>query len=209
MTSRNIFFESGENRLEGVLYEPEDKDILISIVLHPHPSYGGSMYNNVVDGICSILNKNNFGAFKFNVSGVGRSSGHFEGFKKAHEDVKNSIEYLRNNLGYNKIGFIGYSWGSYAGLKALFDDNSIIFLAGVSPPINLWNYNFLTKKESKQPKCFVVGEYDNFCDSDKFEELFEKIPVEKKVLKLIPTDHFYMGYEEMAANFILDFIKSL
>lgn len=206
MTEKRITFISDENKLEGILYEPRESDDIMSVVLHPHPLYGGSMNNNVVNAVCETLYKNGLGAFKFNVHGVGRSTGNFEGFSKAHEDVKNSISFLRR--AYNNIGFVGYSWGSYAGLKALYNDNSLKFLIGISIPVSLWNYKFLTDDISKQPKFFVVGKYDNFCDIEKFKKIFEKIPVKNKDYKVIPTDHFYGGFEDDAANHVLDFIKT-
>ncbi|MBD3226841.1 MAG: hypothetical protein GF329_01530 [Candidatus Lokiarchaeota archaeon] len=206
MTEKRITFISSENKLEGILYEPEESDNIVSVVLHPHPLYGGSMNNNVVNAVCDILYKNGLGALKFNVHGVGRSTGNFEGFSKAHKDVKNSIIFLREL--YDNIGFIGYSWGSYAGLKALYNDNTIKFLVGISIPVSLWNYKFLTKEKSKQPKFFIVGKYDNFCDLNRFKKIFEKIPIENKAYKVISTDHFYVGVEEEAANYVLDFINN-
>ncbi|MHA1229123.1 MAG: alpha/beta hydrolase [Candidatus Helarchaeota archaeon] len=204
MVGKYLKFESGENELEGVLFEPGDKNNIISIVLHPHPQYGGSMNNNVVDGVCNVLSKNGLGAFKFNCSGVGNSGGRLEGFERAFLDVKNAVKFLKKD--YENIGFIGYSWGSYAGLKALIDDNILKFLGGISPPVSLWDYSFLTKESSKQPKVFVIGENDFFCDKNRFIQLFNQIKVEKKAYKILPTDHFYVGYEEEAGKFILEFI---
>ena len=46
-----ISFLSGNLKLEGVLYSPEARsNLAAAIVLHPHPQFGGSMDNNVVDG---------------------------------------------------------------------------------------------------------------------------------------------------------------
>ncbi|MHA1270435.1 MAG: alpha/beta hydrolase [Candidatus Helarchaeota archaeon] len=201
-----LTFKANKNELEGVLYEPINNEELMVIVLHPHPEFGGSMYNNVVDGVCRILNSNGIGAFKFNVSGIGKSTGKYSGFDQAHEDVKLAVNYLKKD--YNSIGFVGYSWGSYAGLKALITDNTIRFLCGIAPPVLLWDYNFLTTPTSKQPKCFIIGEYDNFCNKVRFLNIFDKIPIEKKAFKVIYTDHFYVGHEEEAGNFILEFIRT-
>jgi len=207
MTIENIKFKSGINELEGVLFRPKDNESIVSIVLHPHPEYGGSMHNNVVDGVCEILYSNGLGAFKFNVSGVGNSTGRFEGFEKAYDDVKAAVSFLRKE--FKNIGFVGYSWGSYAGLKALIYDNSLKYLCGIAPPVSLWDYSFLIDEKSLQPKCFILGEYDYFCDVDKFLRIFEQIPISKKAYKILPTDHFYLGFEREAANFILNFILNL
>ena len=207
MVGKILTFNSNNNKLEGVLYEPKGDKKVISIVLHPHPEFGGSMHNNVVNGVCEVMQEFG-GAFKFNCSGVGGSTGRFEGFSKAYEDVKNAVLFLREELNYINIGFIGYSWGSYAGLKALIEDNSMKFLCGISPVISMWNYNFLTKNTSKQPKCFVIGENDTFCNNNKFIKIYEKIPIENKAYKILSTNHFYAGYEKLAANFILKFIQN-
>ncbi|MHA1312270.1 MAG: alpha/beta hydrolase [Candidatus Helarchaeota archaeon] len=204
MTHKYLTFYSDKNKLEGILYEPKENSKTVSIVLHPHPEFGGSMDNNVVNGVCEVLNKNGLGAFKFNCSGIGRSTGYYGGFSQAHKDIISAVEFLKSD--FENIGFIGYSWGSYTGLKALYLDNSIKFLCGISPPLSFWNFDFITDKASKQPKVFVIGEYDEFCNKEDFINLFEKIPVKQKSYKILPTNHFYLGFETLAGEFILDFI---
>ena len=49
MNEELIFFKAGTVKIEGLLQTlPGDKGVVIS---HPHPLYGGSMYNNVVESL--------------------------------------------------------------------------------------------------------------------------------------------------------------
>ena len=53
MKETRVTFQSDELTLEGLLSEaaaPSDT----AVVCHPHPQYGGSMYNNVVEAILEV-----------------------------------------------------------------------------------------------------------------------------------------------------------
>jgi alpha/beta superfamily hydrolase len=56
MQQQRITFPSGSLKLEGILYLPEGNGPFPGVVVcHPHPLYGGSMDNNVVDAVCGAL----------------------------------------------------------------------------------------------------------------------------------------------------------
>ena len=54
MAEERVFISSGELQIEGLLENlPGDKGV---VVTHPHPLYGGDMYNNVVEAISIKVN---------------------------------------------------------------------------------------------------------------------------------------------------------
>ncbi|MHA1263977.1 MAG: alpha/beta hydrolase [Candidatus Helarchaeota archaeon] len=200
-----VFFTSENFKLEGVLYSPAEQGVYpAAIVLHPHPQYGGSMANNVVDAICAKLEESMV-ALKFNCRGVGRSEGVSTGGKEEGKDVLAAINFLKSKEGVNKnkLIFIGYSWGTYVGLPVTFDNPDIQLLIAVACPVGLWNYSYM--KKCKKPKLFITGTHDQFAPREKLESLYEKLP-EPKELNILETDHFYWGQERQLANIIQKFL---
>ena len=62
--------------LEG-LYEGVSPD-LGAVITHPHPLYGGSMLNPVVEAIENAYRTVGFSTLRFNFRGSGNSSGVFD-----------------------------------------------------------------------------------------------------------------------------------
>ncbi len=59
-----IFFQSGDIQIEGMLYKvSDDKGV---VVTHPHPVYGGDMYNYVVELIAAAYRKKGYTTPRFN-----------------------------------------------------------------------------------------------------------------------------------------------
>jgi alpha/beta superfamily hydrolase len=54
MNEIQVSFRSGDLTLEGLLANPGG-NAPAAVVCHPHPMYGGSMYNNVVDAMLAAM----------------------------------------------------------------------------------------------------------------------------------------------------------
>lgn len=202
----NIFFQSDHLKLEGVLYYPENQnDLPGAIVMHPHPQFGGSMYNNVVDAVCEELEPSMI-AMKFNCRGVGRSEGHSTGGKEEGKDIQAAINYLKTNdaIDQEKLIFIGYSWGTYVGLPVTYKNSDIKLLVSISCPVGMWNYDYL--RDCEKPKLMIGGAYDQFAPLDKIKQLFDQLS-EPKELCILETDHFYGGQEKKMAERVLQFLN--
>jgi alpha/beta superfamily hydrolase len=203
---KTISFLSDNLKLEGMLYYPEAQSNLAgAIVLHPHPQFGGSMDNNVVDAICEQL-EHSMIALKFNCRGVGGSEGHSTGGKEEGKDVLAAISYLKTNkaVDQEKLVFIGYSWGTFAGLPVTHKNPDIQVVVAISCPVGMWNYDYL--KECIKPKLLIVGTHDQFAPLDKTTQLFNQLS-DPKELYTLKTDHFYMGQEKNMADKVTEFLK--
>ncbi|HUY00641.1 MAG TPA: PhoPQ-activated protein PqaA family protein [Candidatus Deferrimicrobium sp.] len=176
-----------------------------AIVLHPHPQFGGSMHNNVVDAVCEELENKMF-ALKFNCRGVGRSEGISSGGVEEGKDIEAAFSFLKmiEGVDQNRIAFIGYSWGTYAGFPVTYKNPEIKLLIGISCPVGLWNYNYL--QDCTKPKLLTVGTSDSFAPVEKIKKLFEALK-DPKELFMLDTDHFYMGQEKTLAVKISTFLE--
>ena len=76
MNEEHVSFRSGDLTLEGLFAKPEDAgQVRGAVICHPHPLYGGSMYNNAVDAALAAMWELGWATLRFNFRGVGASEG--------------------------------------------------------------------------------------------------------------------------------------
>ena len=76
--SLEIFIPGPAGRLEAKYYKNPKFGSPVAIVLHPHPQYGGTMSNRIVQLMYNIFLENGFSVIKVNFRGVGKSDGVFD-----------------------------------------------------------------------------------------------------------------------------------
>ena len=69
MVEKPVLFESTNLKIEGLFCSmPGDRGV---VTTHPHPLYGGNMYNNVVASLVRIYQLAGYTTLRFNFRGVG------------------------------------------------------------------------------------------------------------------------------------------
>ena len=211
MKRAKISFPSGELFLEGILAIPEGAGPFPAVIIcHPHPLYGGSMDNNVVYSLSAALTQASLASFKFNFRGVGGSQGAFNQGIGEREDVEAAISYISTvkKIDSKRIGLAGYSAGAAFALPIGSDDVRIKALVAVSPPLPMFDFDFL--KGCPKPKLLISGSRDNFIPADQFIEFCQNLPEPKEYENIKGADHFWQGYESsLAARVTAFFIQIL
>jgi alpha/beta superfamily hydrolase len=198
MKKTRVSFSSGELVLEGILAIPGgDGPFPAVIVCHPHPLYGGSMDNNVVNSLSETLTRASLASLKFNFRGVGGSQGEFGQGIGEREDVEAAISFVSTVKGVDseKIGLAGYSAGAGFALSVGFNDNRIKALAAVSPPIPMFDFDFL--KSCLKPKLLISGSRDDLIPINQLLEFCQSLPEPKECESIEGADHFWWGYESI------------
>jgi alpha/beta superfamily hydrolase len=199
MNQKRIEFPSQGFLLEGIFSLPMGEGPFgLVIVCHPHPLYGGSMDNNVVEAVCAELGKQGLAWLAFNFRGVGRSEGNFSGGIGEKEDARAAISFgiSQERVDGAKVGICGYSFGSTVALGVAVGDNRVKAVAGISPliqPADLLDH--YTK-----PKLFISGAYDDFVNPQGLKELVQKLPEPKELIIHPDVDHFWAGSEAWMAQ---------
>jgi len=196
-----VVFKSGEIELEGVLSPKGSKHGVV--LCHPHPLYGGSMENGVILALEDALKKST-SVLRFNFRGVGRSKGSFSNGVGEREDVRAAVE-LITAKGVTDVTVIGYSFGSWVAFSACYSDRRVRALAGISPPITMFDFEFL--KGCTKPKLFVVGTADLFVPRVKFLKFYEELAEPKKYDAVEGANHFWFGYEREAAEKVAEWLS--
>lgn len=208
MIVTNVTFPCGSLALEGVLGKPRNIGHLAAVVIcHPHPQYGGSMDNNVVDAIFETLIKANMVVFRFNFRGVGASQGSYDNGRGEQDDVGAAITYLslQEEVNIRRIGLVGYSAGASYGLPVACADKRVRAVAAVSPPLAMADFSFLTT--CLKPKFLIIGAKDDFTPVKMFTYFCERLPPPVEYCKVEKVDHFWSRHEHEVTDSLREFFK--
>jgi alpha/beta superfamily hydrolase len=206
MKEERVKLPSGGITLEGIAGVPDgDGPFPTVVVCHPHPLYGGDMYNNVVSTVCAALVQASLVAFRFNFCGVGGSGGRYGDGIGEQEDVGSALAYVET-LSYvdkGRIGLAGYSAGAGFGVPVACGDDRVKAICAVSPPLSM--FDFACLGDCMKPKLLLCGARDDFTPADRFLEFCESLPEPKECVTVEGADHFWRGHESALADRVADF----
>jgi len=209
MTEQHIIFAGAGMELEGILHLPQGEPPFPAVaVCHPHPLYGGSMYNNVVLAICDALAKATILALRFNFRGVGKSRGNYSDGIGEQEDVKSALVFLTgmSNVNSSEIGLAGYSFGTKVALPVAIHSEEVRAIALVSPFLSTSDWGQL--KSYAGPKLFLCGSEDSFIPPREVQRMTSELPEPYQYEVIHGADHFWDGYEKEIAEKVSNFFAA-
>ena len=192
----HVFFECGGLMLEGLYEAPEKSDsdgkpARGVVITHPHPLYGGDMYNPVVRTISSVFLNKGYHALRFNFRGVGASEGGFDNGRGEKDDALSAYAFL-SEKGVKHIDFAGYSFGTrvIADISAVsYPDSGLYF---VSPPVEFMDFSGVARLPHL--KLVVLGSGDEFGSPAAVKKYIEKWNQNASFAMINGADHFYGMY---------------
>ncbi len=212
---------TGEERLEGVLREGAGKGGVV--ICHPHPLYGGSMWNNVVDALETGFFQAGFSTLKFDFRGVGASTGRYDEGAGEMRDAAAACRYLEEHTGGGeRLVLAGYSFGAWVAARAgiywgsappplaepaepprstRFARFTDLDLCLVAYPFSVYRSDELRAFRGKI--CFIGGSLDEISPLDALLDLYRELPADKS-LKVVPSGHTFDGEEPEITAFIRD-----
>jgi len=162
------------------------------IMLHPHPLYGGSMHNAVVDAVILAAQQFGLATLRFNFRGVGRSHGEFSDGVGEADDVAAALAFLSQASGSSNLILVGYSFGASVALSyCQSPDHGVkhLFLVAL-PPVLLEDGVSLEIPEIAK---IVLGETDALVPLQEIKAVLSE-RAQKSLLQIIPgADHFFSG----------------
>ena len=181
-----VQFNSGDTRLEGLLDQGiSGKGVVIT---HPHPLYGGDMYNPVVESIARAYKSKDYTTLRFNFRGVGNSQGSYDDGPGEKQDVLSAVSYLKEN-GSDPIDLAGYSFGAWIIALLGCSDISKGNILMVSPPVAFIEF----KNIGPLPclKLVVTGDRDEIAPAGLIQTMIPNWNPESQFQKIDFADHFY------------------
>lgn len=197
MTEKKIRFENVDGlQLEGLLHEGH---IGCGVVItHPHPLYGGDMYNNVVAILQNAFQETGFSTLRFNFRGVGASSGAYDDGDGEQRDVDAALEAMRT-AGASPVDLAGYSFGAWVNARAASEAGAVCArMIMIAPPAAM--LDFAPALNLPSLTLVITGSRDAFAPP---EMLKEQVPLWNPAarLKVINgVDHFFYGFERTLAD---------
>ena len=107
-----IFIDGAAGRIETVIERPEGIPRGAALVAHPHPLYGGTLDNKVVQTLARTFVELGYVAFRPNFRGVGASEGVHDEGRGETEDLLRVAAHAKAALGDLPLVLAGFSFGA-------------------------------------------------------------------------------------------------
>lgn len=178
-----------------------------AVLCHPHPIYGGNMWNNVIEAAASALWDLDWSTLRFNFRGVGRSQGRTGEGQEEPLDVMAAFEMVERTLNIppSRSILVGYSFGAWVGLRALREMASVMGWVAISPPIAAWDFTFVGALKGR--RIIISGDRDQFCPLDRLSQWVESLEGPKDIAIIHGADHFFWGHEEKLREELLERLR--
>ena len=194
MQEIQVSFRSGDLSLEGLLANPGG-NAPAAVVCHPHPLYGGSMFNNVVDAILAAMWQAGYATLRFNFRGVGASEGEHGGGPGEVDDAVAAMAFLLAQPGVRKEGAVmaGYSFGAMVAVSAGYARAEIARIVAVAMPLAMAETHI--PAGASKPILLVSGDRDSYSPVAGLQALKSKIGDSARLEIIAGADHFFVGCE--------------
>jgi alpha/beta superfamily hydrolase len=182
-----------------------------AVLAHPHPRYGGDMYNTVVDAAFRALAAAGVAAVRFDFRGVGRSGGTmtdgpFTDGIDERLDVVAAIDAATPFAGDGPVLLFGYSFGALVALSVA--DPRIDGWMAVAPPLLLPTPAPPLAAHDHRPVLLLAPAHDQFTPPAAMKTATEGWKA-TTVEEVAMADHFLAGASAAVARRTVTFLRLL
>lgn len=171
-----------------------------AVITHPHPLYGGDMYNPVVEAIETAYRKAGFSTLRFNFRGTGNSAGTHDNGVGERDDVAAAVAYLKNE-GVESIHLSGYSFGAWVNAMAVQNKLVVDGMTMVAPPVAF--IDFADGIRLPGLAKVVAGSRDEFAPPDMIRPLLANWNRGAEMEIIDGADHFFFSYLDEVTRTLL------
>jgi alpha/beta superfamily hydrolase len=111
-TPRREWLAGPAGRIECLIEVPASGARGLALVAHPHPKYGGTHENKVVQALARAFVELGYAALRPNFRGVGTSEGTYDEGRGEVDDLAAVLAHARRELGELPLVLAGYSFGA-------------------------------------------------------------------------------------------------
>ncbi len=208
--SLEVFIPGPSGRLEGRYFKNQKQGSPVAVILHPHPQYGGTMNNRIVQETYNVFIKNGFSVLKFNFRGVGKSDGTFDNGQGELSDAAAALDWIeRENQDYSQCWVSGFSFGSLICMQLIMRRPEVNKFIAISPQPNVYDFTFLAPCPTSGQ--IIYGEKDELVSKTSMDELNNRLKNQKGILvdffQIKNSNHFFKGKEEDLKKTIEKYIE--
>jgi hypothetical protein len=178
--------------LEGITACPSEGRPMhgIGVICHPHPLYGGTLHNKVVDALSRTLNDLGVGTLRFNFRGVESSEGEYaQGIGEA-DDLRAVLRWAQGQRPGHPLWLAGFSFGAYVALQVAHEF-PLTQLITVAPPVNFFDFSTISAPQC--PWLLVQGEADEVVPSEQVFAWAQRQAPGPEIIRMPDVGHFFHG----------------
>jgi alpha/beta superfamily hydrolase len=185
-----ITIPTGRYRLEGYWQAgAAGKGVVIT---HPHPMYGGTMNNPVVETLQNAYRQQGYATLRFNFRGVGGSPGNYDNGIGEQDDVRAAMAYVEN-MNVRSVDLAGYSFGAWVNSGVAAGGNTPVeSMIMISPPVGFIEFENVGALSCL--KLVVTGSRDDIAPVDQIRDLLPAWNPDAHFEIIDGCDHFYSGH---------------
>ena len=208
--SVEIFIPGPSGRLEGKYFKNSKNNSPVAIILQPHPQYGGTMNNKIVQETYNVFVKNNFSVLRINFRGVGKSEGTVDNGQGQLSDAAPALDWIeRENQDYSQCWVAGFSFGSLICMQLIMRRPEVNKFIAIAPQPNVYDFTFLAPCPASGQ--VVYGEKDELVSRDSINELNNRLKSQKGIevnfSEIKGANHFFKDKEVELKKTIDKYIK--
>ncbi len=208
--SLEVFINGPSGRLEAKYFKNQKRGSPIAIVLQPHPQYGGTMNNRVVQEMYNVFIKNGFSVLRLNFRGVGKSEGTFDNGQGELSDAAAALDWIeRENQDYGQCWVSGFSFGSLICMQLIMRRPEVTRFISIAPQPNVYDFTFLAPCPTSGQ--IIFGENDELVSKESLNDLKNRLLNQKGIKvdfsEIKNANHFFKNKEIDLAKNINNYVQ--
>ena len=207
--SKEIFIPGPSGRIQARYYKNKKSGSSVALVLQPHPQYGGTMNNRIVQETYNCFYRNGFSVIRINFRGVEKSEGVFDNGQGELSDAAAALDWIeKENPGYNQCWVSGFSFGALICMQLIMRRPEVNKFISISPQPNLYDFTFLAPCPISG--LMIFGKNDELVPEESILTLKKRLSMQKNIevkFDSINANHFYKNKEKELSNSIDRYLK--
>ena len=183
--AEQVIVNGPAGKIEAVVSSPARAAVGCAVIAHPHPLYGGTLDNKVVQTLSKAFVSLGYISVRFNFRGVGDSDGVYDEGRGELEDFMSVLEYSKSRYAPQKWIYAGFSFGTYVVSHAakLTSADQLVLIAPAAGKFDV--------ADVPEDTLVVHGENDDVVE---LEEVFAWARPQKLPVTVFPgAGHFFHG----------------
>jgi uncharacterized protein len=191
-------------RIQLLRNAPEGGSRGTAVIAHPHPLFGGTMDNKVVQTLARAFVQSGWTAIRFNFRGVGASQGTYDEGRGESDDLQFVVRELAAE---GPLALAGFSFGAFVtaqALQALWGTRDIRSIVLVGTAASRFAVPALPL-ESHERALVVHGEAD---DTVPLSSVLDWARPQSLPVTVVPgVEHFFHGQLPLLKNLVLRHLR--
>ena len=196
---------SDGHTLEAEYHLPDDATAVV-VLSHPHPQYGGDMYNPLIEQLFRALPTAGVAALRYNFRGVGGSTGAHDNGVGERLDAAAAFKSAATLGVSGPLVSTGWSFGADVSLSVAVDE--LAAWVAIAAPLAIVDPTEMVAATDDRPTLLLVPEHDQY----RSPEAAAEVTADWSATGLITIeggDHFLTGYSQAVAEQIVAFVQGL